>query len=336
MSSLFQPAAKTQRYLKVLLHGVPGTGKTVAALSFPGPLAVIDLEGGTALYDGDWAVLRTKDLRKIEAAIDELGRSQTYHTVVVDPLTVLWQVLQDAGQGLVDKRRGDSLESGQALSPREWGIIKRRYNSILTRLINLPLHVVLIARDTDLYEGKGDALTKVGTKADVEKSTAYVADFVLWCQATGGEGRAQFSAVVEKSRSPLLPIGQRLTGYAADPTTGLYAKHFAAIAGAHTTGQRVALDEDAAVHDANTAMLEADMQPTHPPPQTRPTVDPALVAAGNHYRKMAAQAGLATREEQDAFAKQKYPDRGLSTLTIAEWNKLAADCRSMFAPDEAA
>jgi hypothetical protein len=305
-----------------LLHGVPGTGKTVAALSFPGPLAVIDLEGGTALYDGDWAVLRTKDITKIEAAIAELGRGGTYRTVVIDPLTVLWQVLQDAGQGLVDKRRGDSLESGQALSPREWGIIKRRYNSILTRLINLPLHVVLIARDTDLYEGKGDALTKVGTKADVEKSTAYVADFVLWCQATGGDGKAQFSAVVEKSRSSRLPIGQRLTAYSADPATGLYARHFAAIAGEHLTGPQVALDEDSAVHATNTAALEADLNPAS-----------AWDTAWKEYVEAAKQAGYETKDAAIIFVREQYLDpqgqpRRLKDLTPDELGKVTQRLRT--------
>lgn len=265
-TSLFQPACNTARYLKVLLHGGPGTGKTLTALSFPAPV-VLDLEGGTVLYSdvAPFDVLRTKDIRKIEAAIEELVRDpQGYGTIIVDPLTVLWQLLQDAGQGLVDGRKNgrDSLETGQVLSAREWGLIKRRYNSILTRLNNLPLHVVLIARDTDLYEGKGDALTKIGIKPDVEKSTPYVADLVLRCEA--GEGR--FSAVVEKSRLRTLPLNTRLTGHGLGVVGGFFARHLAAAADLQTGGAApAALEEEAAVVGGNAALLEPPTPALLPP-----------------------------------------------------------------------
>ena len=45
----FQPAASSDRRLKLLLWGDSGVGKTTLALQFPHP-AVIDLEGGTEHY----------------------------------------------------------------------------------------------------------------------------------------------------------------------------------------------------------------------------------------------------------------------------------------------
>lgn len=338
MSSLFQPAAKTQRYLKVLLHGGPGTGKTLAALSFPKPMAVIDLEGGTALYPGDYDVLRTKDLRKVETAIGQLTNSN-YQTVVLDPLTVIWQLLQDAGQGLVDNRGRrdnegprDHLTSGQTLTTREWGIIKRHYAAILTRLTNLPLHVVLIARDTDLYEGKGDQLTKVGIKPDVEKSTPYVADFVFWCQAERTGNTAQFTATVEKERGGVLHIGQRLTGYTADLTNGLFAKHLTQLAGLQTSGTgHLEFEEETTVTAGNTATLETDQQATAKPP----VPDPAIKTAVEAFKHEAGIAGL-DDAGQTAYAKQQYPGRKLGTLTATEWQALAGKCRAMYADDPAA
>ena len=51
MKNPFKPAEATARFLKILLFGLSGTGKTIAALSFPG-VAVVDAEGGTTLYRG--------------------------------------------------------------------------------------------------------------------------------------------------------------------------------------------------------------------------------------------------------------------------------------------
>src|SRR4051794_15911517 len=102
--SLFQPAHKRQRHLKVLLRGFSGTGKSRAALGFPGPVAVLDLENSTTLYDG-FDFFHTKDLRELDRALAELARGTAYQTVVVDSLTVVWQLLQQAGQALVDTRQ---------------------------------------------------------------------------------------------------------------------------------------------------------------------------------------------------------------------------------------
>jgi hypothetical protein len=298
--SLFQPAASAQRHLKVLLHGGPGTGKTRAALSFPGPLAVLDLEGGTSLYDGDFQVLRTKDIRVIEQAINELARGG-YATVVIDPLTVLWHLLQDAGQTLVDTRRGgkDSLETGQALSPREWGLIKRKYNSLLTRLVNLPMHVVLIARDTDLYEGTGDQLKRVGTKADAEKGTPYLADFVFSMQTEPGrDGADRFVALVEKSRAAALPKGARLTDFTAGAgPQGFYTKHLNSLAQRITpgTGAGIALQDDADVAAGNAGTLDT---PPAPAPAGRPQavrVDTGATS-GARPAPVPAQDSAATQE----------------------------------------
>lgn len=261
--SLFQPAHKRQRHLKVLLRGTSSTGKTRAALGFPGPVAVIDLENSTAQYEG-FDYLQTRDIRELERALTELGGGR-YQTVVVDSLTVYWQLLQQAGQALVDKRKpgNDSLETGDALSRREWGIIKRWYAAFLTRLINLPLHVVLIARETDLYEEiSATQLKRIGTKADVEKNTTYNVDLELLLSAPRTGSRATYQATVEKTRLDALALGTVLTGYGPGPADGLYARHLAPVAAALSANTAApALDDETAAAAPNAQALAESETP---------------------------------------------------------------------------
>jgi hypothetical protein len=319
-NSFFQPASKSERWLKVLLTGSYGTGKTRAALSFPGPIAVIDLEGGTALYEGSFDVLRTKDLRRIEQAIDSLANS-AYKTVVIDPITVIYSLLQDAAQSLVERRNNNqsTMDTGKALTPREWGLIKREYNALVTKLINLPMHVVLVAREKDLYEGTGDNMRKIGVQADTEKGTPYLADFVLHMMteaAPGGKGDT-FYCTVEKSRSAMLPKGQRLTGYGADSGQGLFPRWLADVAGAHASGQRVQMDDDTTVAAGNADVLERQEQRTTQPTNTRrqesqqpaqqatELVSPQRLSA---IRSTAEQLGLDNRQlKQFVAGLEGYP-----------------------------
>lgn len=282
--TLFQPAHKRQRHLTVLLRGFSGSGKTKAALGFPGPIAVVDLENSTSLYDG-FDVLATRDLRELDQALTVLARSD-YQTVVIDSLTVVWQLLQQAMQEVVDRRgrkfgNGDSLESGQVPTDREWGIIKRWLANFLTRLINLPMHVVLIARETDQYtkDAKGQ-LALVGTKADVEKNTVYNVALELILSTVRTEQGTLYQATVGKTRLAEygLTEGLLLTKYGPTPAEGLYARHLARVAAALSANRDAdrPLDEESAVLPGNAQVLA---ESENPPPNERAALKRRMVAA---------------------------------------------------------
>jgi len=196
----FKPAAPTARYLKVLLFGGPGSGKTRAALSFPG-CAVVDAEGGTTLYRGrpgiaPFMVMDAKTLTELESAIDfiEADKGKTVKTLVIDPISVFYKVQREATAKT--NKRGD-------MGFREWGKLNMRMGTLYTRLTNLPCHVVVIARETTEYEGTGDEMRRVGMKPDSDGQMAYIFDFVVHLQA-------DHSGRVVKSRGSELGEGQRL------------------------------------------------------------------------------------------------------------------------------
>jgi hypothetical protein len=244
--SLFQKATPVARRLKILLYGGSGSGKTLAALSFPRPV-VIDAESGTDLYRGrpgipEFYVMATKSVNDLESAIAEIAQDngRSFDTLVIDPITVFYDVLKEV------VARGE--KTGE-MNPRAWNKVNGRMNGIYNRLTNLPVHVIVISRLAIEYEGEGLNLRKVGQKPDVDKKIAYAFDFVV-------RMNPDRTGLVEKSRGVMLPEGNVLK-------TVNYSTFVAAVE-AFTTGTPVTVqsDEEAIERDA-----AAEQQQSQPPAQ---------------------------------------------------------------------
>jgi hypothetical protein len=208
MKSVFKPAKAKPKRLKIALYGDSGVGKTFFSLGFPKP-AVIDLEGGTDHYADrfDFAVLDTKSFAQVLAAVNYLGNGRhKFQTLVIDPVTVVWLALQN---GRLEFRINDvdkaiSGEENSRFTYHDWGVIKRFYSMLMTKLINLPLHVVLTGRLKDEYEIQATGeMIKVGEKLDGEKSTPYLTDIRFKLVV---EGKKRF-AIIEKDRTGLYDVG---------------------------------------------------------------------------------------------------------------------------------
>lgn len=175
MKNPFAPATPVAKKIKVLLYGGSGSGKTLAALSFPRP-AVIDAEGGTELYRGRqgfaFTVFDTKNVLELEQAIqfvrDDAGKN--IDTLIIDPITVFYDVLKDA--------TAKTTKDG-SIGFREWARINSRMKAVYNALTGLPVHVVVIARESVEYEGTGNDMKRVGQKADADKTLPYIFDFVI-------------------------------------------------------------------------------------------------------------------------------------------------------------
>lgn len=190
----FVPATPVAKKLKVLLYGPSGSGKTLAALSFP-KVAYISAEGGADLYAGREGIqpfhwFATKTITGLEQALDfiEADHGETFETLVIDPITVFYDVLKDATE------KGARIDQ---LGFREWAQINRRMKAAYNRLTNLQVHVVVIARESTDYEGQGNNLKRVGVKPDADKSLAYVFDFIIHMDD-------KHAGIIEKSRGLVL------------------------------------------------------------------------------------------------------------------------------------
>lgn len=184
-----QLAKPVQKKLKVLLYGASGSGKTIAALSFPRVL-LVDGEAGSELYRGrpnipEFHVADCKTLSDLDEVIRafEADKGKTWDTLVIDPISVFYAVEKNIA----------SKNSTADIDMRGWNKINGRMNNIYTRLTSLNGHVVIIARESTEYAGEGLNLKKIGVKPDADKNLVYAMDFVIHMNAN-------HSGQVEKSR----------------------------------------------------------------------------------------------------------------------------------------
>ena len=250
----FKRTEAVQPKVKLLLFGAAGVGKTYFSLGAPGKVAVIDTEGGTAFYSGraglsEFDVLSTKTYRDVRDAIQYVASgNHGYSTLVIDPVTVIWETLQDAAQirraAMNAKRgRGSTNPDEADLEMLDWAQIKRAWKGTLTALINLPVHVICVAREKEDVEKRGEQLVKVGYKADAEKSTGYFFDAILRMTSDG----ATRKAVVIKDRTGSHALG----GEIVSPT---FESVFSKVLGSTATAVRVTPDEETAA--ATDALLD--------------------------------------------------------------------------------
>jgi len=197
----FHPATPTRLYLKLGVFGDTGTGKTLLGLSADeiGKVCVVDAEGGTTAYRGiyNFDVINSQSYMELTKALTFLeSGDHDYKTIMYDPATILYEAIQEARA----KFRGKLGSEGDAgkLDISDWGAIKKIYKSLMIRLANLPMNVVLTFREKDKTDFTDINHPKyIGVIFDGEKSTPYYLD--LWGRMVLTE-KGDRVLVVKKSR----------------------------------------------------------------------------------------------------------------------------------------
>jgi hypothetical protein len=209
MTSPFRKAETVQRKLKLFLYGEAGAGKTTLSLQFP-DAAVIDLERGADLY-GDafrFDVLKAATADEVSSAVSWLlANEHPYQTLVIDPITVYWESLQQKWSEIFLRRNSDSKgHRGEFYNfqPRDWMTIKAEVKELVRKLIALDLHVVVTARIKPKY-GPGDNAQIIGETFDGEKSLPYLFDTILKLRR---DGKGRVFAENIKDRTNKLPKGE--------------------------------------------------------------------------------------------------------------------------------
>lgn len=184
MANAFQKATREKLYVKALLFGSSGSGKTYSALRLATGIynkcggtgiAVIDTESGRSRYYADEFNFDVLELEKpytpekfidsIQAAIDG-----GYKVLVIDSTTHEWQYLTEQAQ--LSKN-----------SYTAWGKLKPRHRVFMEKLLFSPIHIISTGRGKDEYvmeDKDGRAVPKkmgVGVQQDKDAEYDYTVAF---------------------------------------------------------------------------------------------------------------------------------------------------------------
>ena len=174
----FQKAKREQVWLKVLLSGASGSGKSYSALKVATGLAqkcgsgiaYIGTEGSRNKYyadEFDYDLLELEEPFKCEKYMEAIDAavSAGYKVLIIDSMTHEWKWLNDVH----DKMPGNSFTN--------WGKLKPRHNKFMDKVLNSPIHVIATARGKDdwVLEDKNckQVPKKVGMGQQQDKDISY-------------------------------------------------------------------------------------------------------------------------------------------------------------------
>ena len=183
-----------QKRLKALFYGSAGVGKTTAAISFP-RVYLIDTEKGAEnsqytnmLSKNGGVVFQTTDFNELLVEVKALlTEKHEYKTLVIDPLTTLYNDLLDKS----------ALKNGTEFG-RHYSEANKQIKHLLNLLLRLDMNVIITSHAKNEY---GQNLSVLGSTFDCYKKLDYLFDLVFEVQKRGKDR----VGLVKKSRIEAFP-----------------------------------------------------------------------------------------------------------------------------------
>lgn len=200
-----KPPEPINKRLKLFLFGPPGSRKTTSALQFP-KAVLIDMERGTEEYEksinkrGSAVLSTTSPDEVISEVKDLLTEKHDYRTLIIDPITIYYQAVQEKWSRIFEKYAKTEKEAAlQDFGMRYWGRVKSEYKSLLRMLFQLDMNVIVTSHQKDIY---GPGMQRVDVGADSMKGDNHAFDYVFQLAVENDK----CIAITKKQRSePLEP-----------------------------------------------------------------------------------------------------------------------------------
>lgn len=176
-----KPEMKEKR-LKMFIFGPAGVGKTTAAIAFPSAY-IIDTEKGTDFYassinNSNSVVLQTLNPDEIKEELHALlTEKHDYRTLILDPITQIYNTLQEKWTRIFEKYTKSEKEGEiQDFGMRYWGKVKGEFKALQRLMLALDMNVIVTAHQKDVY---GTGFNKIGVSFDSMKGDDYFFDLVF-------------------------------------------------------------------------------------------------------------------------------------------------------------
>lgn len=187
-----------QKRLKALFYGTAGVGKTTCAIQFPRPY-LIDTEKGAEneqyvriLEKSGGAIFQTTDFNELVNEVTNLlTEKHEYRTLIIDPLTTLYNDLLDSAAKKVGTEFG-----------RHYGEANKAMKHLLNLLLRLDMNVIITSHAKNEY---GEGLVVLGSTFDCYKKLDYLFDLVFEIQKRA-KNRV---GIVKKTRIEAFPDGEQ-------------------------------------------------------------------------------------------------------------------------------
>jgi hypothetical protein len=185
---------KIQKRLKALFYGGAGAGKTTAAISFP-KVYLIDTERGAEnsqytniLSKSGGVVFQTSDFDDLMKEVRSLlTEKHEYKTLVIDPLTTLYNDLLDKS----------AIKNGTDFG-RHYSEANKQIKHLLNLLLRLDMNVIITSHAKNEY---GQNMAVLGQTFDCYKKLDYLFDLVFEIQKRGSDR----VGLIKKSRIETFP-----------------------------------------------------------------------------------------------------------------------------------
>lgn len=194
-----------QKRMKALFYGKAGVGKTTASIQFPRPY-LIDTEKGAEndqyvkmLQDAGGAYFFTRDPQDLITEVTALlSEKHQYQTVIIDPLTPIYDALIEKGMEL----KGDEFGRYKTVSDP---VVKH----LLSLLVRLDMNVIITSHAKDRWvrskDSRGkDVATQDGITFDCYPKLDYLFDLVFEVSKRGNDR----VGIVRKTRMQSFPEGE--------------------------------------------------------------------------------------------------------------------------------
>ncbi len=200
---------EVKKRLKLLLYGKPGAGKTTAAISFPKPYFV-DCERGATndqyvklLKERGGAYFFTNDANELINEIYSLmTEKHDYQTLVIDPLTIIYNQLIDTAVRTIARQEGkEEYHKDVTAFGRDKLVPNRTIKHLCNLLDRLDMSVVVTSHAKAEWANGGATGRDV---ADCFNKLEYIFDLAVEVQKRG----ADRVGVVRKTRIEGFPEGE--------------------------------------------------------------------------------------------------------------------------------